>query len=145
MVKQKNGKSGGKGKAVTKQLRKAGDAAVQLARQPVVSDLVATALTGAAASLSSNKQKGAAGTGSAVGAGVKRILLDAARELLNKFEQSAPAERTLAKSKPVTGAKANSGAKAKTRASTSPAKAKTRARTSPAKAKGGGGKAQRKT
>lgn len=98
-------------KKVTKQLRKAGDAAVKLAQQPVVGELVAAALTAAAASLSQTRTakkaardagdaaEGAVRETAAIGQQVKRALLDAARSLLDDFDDR-PRESTLSRSEP---------------------------------------------
>ena len=101
----------GKRRKAAKQLRKAGDAAVKLAQQPVVSELVAAALTAAAASLSqtraaknaarqaSDAAEGAARETAAISQAVKRALVDAARSLLDEFDDS-PREKTLSRSEP---------------------------------------------
>ena len=105
------GGSAGKGAKVSKKLKKAGDAAVKIAQQPVISDLVAAALTAAAASLTQTKAakaasreageaaEGAARETAAIGRAVKRALLDAARSLLDEFEDK-PGEKQLRRSEP---------------------------------------------
>ena len=100
------------GVKIPKQLRKAGKAAMDLAQQPVVGEFVAAALTAAAASLMKDTKAGkavrretsdAAEEGaeqvSAIGGAVKKALLDAARELLDSMEDTAP-EKMLARSEP---------------------------------------------
>ncbi|HEX8214378.1 MAG TPA: hypothetical protein VF582_02785 [Allosphingosinicella sp.] len=100
------------GVKIPKKLRKAGSAAMDLAQQPIVGEFVAAALTAAAASLMKDSKGGrtvrreaADATSdtireaSAIGAAVKQVLLDAARELLDSFEDSRP-EKVLAKSGP---------------------------------------------
>jgi hypothetical protein len=100
------------GVKIPKKLRKAGSAAMDLAQQPIVGDLVAAALTAAAASLMKDTKAGkavrreasdaASGTvreASAIGTAVKQVLLDAAREMLDSFEDAKP-EKVLAKSRP---------------------------------------------
>lgn len=103
MAKDKKGKSAKRiaGAKVPKELRKAGNAARKLARQPVVSELVAAALTAAAASLAQGRTGRAvrretgeaaaevAKTGAAAGEAVKRALLDAARTLLDTIDDAA--------------------------------------------------------
>lgn len=100
------------GVKVPKALRKAGEAAAGLAQQPVVGEFVAAALTAAAASLMADtktaktvKREGADAASdtvkqaSAIGSAVKKVLMEAARELLDSFEDKQPA-KTLAKSAP---------------------------------------------
>ena len=100
------------GVKIPKGLRKAGAAAAELAQQPVVGEFVAAALTAAAASLMADTKaakkvrdeggEAASDTmkqASAVGAAVKKVLLEAARELLDSFEDAAPVKR-LARSAP---------------------------------------------
>ena len=100
------------GVKIPKKLRKAGSAAMDLAQQPIVGELVAAALTAAAASLMKDTKAGKAvrreaadatsGTireASAIGTAVKQVLLDAARELLDSFGDVKP-EKVLAKSGP---------------------------------------------
>jgi hypothetical protein len=100
------------GVKIPKGLRKAGEAAVDLAQQPVVGEFVAAALTAAAASLMADSKAGKAvrheaadaasdtlKQASAIGSAVKKVLLEAARELLDNFEQATP-EKVLAKSLP---------------------------------------------
>lgn len=119
MAKDKAGKKGAKGAGVTRSLRKAGTAASDLARQPVVGEFVAAALTAAAQSLVKDNEAGKAngraapnsggpgasdvsGVGAAVGAAVKKALLDAARQLLDNLEEAgadkAPAQGGAGKS-----------------------------------------------
>ncbi|HEV2079246.1 MAG TPA: hypothetical protein VGR19_05040 [Allosphingosinicella sp.] len=103
------------GVKIPKGVRKAGKAAAELAQQPVVGEFVAAALTAAAASLMAQTKTGKAvrrqaadwasetvEEAPAIGAAVKRALLDAARELLDSLEDPEPGE-------PLAG----SGAKAK--------------------------------
>jgi len=105
------------GVKIPKKLRKAGSAAMDLAQQPIVGELVAAALTAAAASLMKDTKAGRAvrreaadatsegiKEASAIGTAVKQVLLDAARELLDSFENAQP-ERVLAKSGPKKGAR----------------------------------------
>jgi hypothetical protein len=100
------------GVKVPKKLRKAGSAAMDLAQQPIVGEFVAAALTAAAASLMKDSKAGRAvrreasdatsetiREASAIGAAVKKVLLDAAREMLDSFEDAKP-EKVLAKSGP---------------------------------------------
>jgi hypothetical protein len=100
------------GVKIPKKLRKAGSAAMDLAQQPIVGELVAAALTAAAASLMKDTKAGktvrreaADATSetireaSAIGTAVKQVLLDAARELLDSFQDVRP-EKVLAKSGP---------------------------------------------
>lgn len=115
MVKNKGKKLPKKvaGVKIPKGLRKAGEAAKDLAQQPVISELVAAALTAAAASLSETKTAKAARREtadaasdtmkevSAIGSAVKRVLLDAARELLDSIDDAVETgEKTLARSEP---------------------------------------------
>lgn len=89
-----------------KQLRKATEAAKQLAQQPIVSELAVAALTAAAASLAANTKAGratrretaelasdAVKETSAIGSAVKQVLLDAARSLLDNLEQGSGSKR----------------------------------------------------
>ena len=100
------------GVKIPKKLRKAGSAAMDLAQQPIVGELVAAALTAAAASLMKETKAGKAARreaaeatsetvreASAVGTAVKQVLLEAARELLAGFAEAKP-EKVLAKSGP---------------------------------------------
>ena len=100
------------GVKIPKSLRKAGAAAAELAQQPVVGEFVAAALTAAAASLIADTKTGrkvreegadaASDTvkqASAVGGAVRKVLLEAARELLESFAEAQP-EKTLARSAP---------------------------------------------
>jgi erythromycin esterase-like protein len=100
------------GVKIPKKLRKAGSAAMDLAQQPIVGELVAAALTAAAASLMKDTKAGKAvrreasdaasetvREASAIGTAVKQVLLDAAREMLDSFEDAKP-EKVLAKSRP---------------------------------------------
>ena len=102
------------GVKVPKKLRKAGSAAMDLA-QPVIGEVVAAALTAAAASLLKDTKVGKtvrretaeAGSetvreASAIGAAVKKVLLDAARELLDSLEETKPG-KVLSKSGPKKG------------------------------------------
>jgi len=97
---------------IPKKLRKTGGAALKLAQQPAVGEFVAAALTAAATSLMAETKAGkvvrrgtadAAAEGSrevtAIGGAVKRALLQAARELLDKLDDAAP-EKVLARSEP---------------------------------------------
>lgn len=110
------------GVKIPKGVRKAGKAAAELAQQPVVGEFVAAALTAAAASLMAQTKAGKAvrreasdsasetvKEASAIGAAVKKALLDAARELLDSIEDGASGE-LLARS----GAKAKGKRKKKT-------------------------------
>jgi hypothetical protein len=106
MAKGKANKGGGDAPAGGGRLRQAGDAARELMQQPVVSELVAAALTAAAASLANPRVRSEArdeaaelaSDTAAIGASVKRALLDAARSLLDRLDDSVPSERTLASS-----------------------------------------------
>jgi hypothetical protein len=89
------------GVKIPKELRKAGNAAAEFARGPVVGEMVSAALLAAAASLTDSKTKGramreaetlASGTmkeASAIGQSVRKALIDAARHLLDDFEAPA--------------------------------------------------------
>jgi hypothetical protein len=98
------------GVKIPKKLRKAGSAAMDLAQQPIVGEFVAAALTAAAASLMKDSKAGRTvrreasdatsetiREASAIGAAVKQVLLDAAREMLDSFEDARPG-KVLAKS-----------------------------------------------
>lgn len=100
------------GVKIPKGLRKAGEAAVDLAQQPAVGEFVAAALTAAAASLMADSKAGKAvrreaadgaseslKEASAIGSAVKKVLLEAAREMLDSFENAAP-EKILAEAAP---------------------------------------------
>ena len=93
------------GVKIPKGVRKAGKAAAELAQQPIVGEFVAAALTAAAASLVAQSKAGKAvrseaadsasetvKEASAIGAAVKRALLDAARELLDSMDDAASGE-----------------------------------------------------
>lgn len=131
MAKDKKGKSDKAvaGVKIPKSVREAGAAAKEFAQQPVVSDLVVAALTAAATSLAQTQAAKAAGDAtadaasetvehaSAIGAAVKRVLLDAARELLDNLDDAVESgEKTLARSapdKPKSGSKPKGGKKKK--------------------------------
>lgn len=86
------------GVKVPKKLRRATDKVQALASNPIVSEVVATALIAAAASLAETKAgkkarreagdaaEALAGEGAAIGASVKKALLDAARSLIDTIE-----------------------------------------------------------
>ncbi|HWH17269.1 MAG TPA: hypothetical protein VNT77_02895 [Allosphingosinicella sp.] len=88
------------GVKVPKELRKVGNAARSLAKQPVISELVAAALTAAAASLTAQNKAARSvrrtaedltsetvRETAAIGATVKRALLDAARDLIDSLDE----------------------------------------------------------
>ena len=101
----------------TAKLKKAGKAAKELMQQPIVTELVAAALTAAAASLANKKTRAAATREvgeateevAAIGASVKRALLDAARSLLDSLDEKPPAEKTLARIEPAAPAETTNG------------------------------------
>ena len=120
MAKEKAGKLPRKvaGVKVPKKLRKAGSAAMDLAQQPVVGEFVAAALTAAAASLMKDTKVGkavqrqasdagseAVKDASAIGSAVKRALLDAARDLLDKLDDKVPEKRLSGSATKKSGAK----------------------------------------
>jgi hypothetical protein len=86
------------GVKIPKELRKAGQAAAEWVRGPVISEIAAAAMMAAAASLADSKKgrtvrRDAADLASesvreasAVGTAVKRALIDAARSLLDDYE-----------------------------------------------------------
>lgn len=92
------------GVKVPKELRKAGEAAAEWARGPVISELAAAAMMAAAASLADGKKardaRREAGDlasetvkeATAVGTAVKKILIDAARTLLDNYENGGKSE-----------------------------------------------------
>ena len=96
------------GVKVPKELRKAGSVARDLAQSPIVGEAVSAALLAAAASLTSAKVRSKAKAGAAdlasgtayeagaIGQTVKKALIDAARQLLDDFEQGS---RSAAKGK----------------------------------------------
>jgi urease accessory protein UreF len=102
---KKAGKAAQEGKAVKlpKQLRKAGSLAMDLARQPVVSEVVAAALLSAAAALRADKKAvraaGAAGAEAAdaaseagkqaskMGDALRELAIDLARKTLDNWER----------------------------------------------------------
>lgn len=117
MAKGKQGKAATRiaGVKVPKSLRSAGKSAKKLAQEPIVGELVAAALTAAAAQLASSKgTRRAAGDAAsatmkdatAIGASVKRVLIDAARSLLDSYDGGASGgERKLSASAPAKRAK----------------------------------------
>lgn len=103
------------GVKVPKELRKAGAAAKDFINGPIGSDLVSAALIAAAASLSKSKAGKAVGRSAqdaasdtaegaaAIGNSVKKALIDAARHLLDSFEDGpVRLSATPASDRPVT-------------------------------------------
>ena len=96
-----------------KQLRKAGHLAMDLAREPVVSEVVAAALLSAAAALRGNKKAaravGAAGgevlqgateatkQASKVGDALRDLAIDLARRTLDNWDRAEPAGKAASK------------------------------------------------
>ncbi|MBA3676689.1 MAG: hypothetical protein H0W74_04715 [Sphingosinicella sp.] len=106
MAKEKRTKLPSKigGVKIPKELRKAGEAAAEWARGPVISEIAAAAMMAAATSLASSRKGQAARRGAgdlasetikeatAVGTAVKLILIDAARTLLDGYEGGGKSE-----------------------------------------------------
>ena len=106
MAKEKKNKIPKKisGVKIPKELRKAGEAAAEWARGPVISEIAAAAMMAAAASLADGKRRRAvsreAGEAAdatvkevtAVGSAVKKVLIDAARTLLDNYENGGGAQ-----------------------------------------------------
>jgi hypothetical protein len=109
--KDKKAKAGKQGVKLPKSLRKAGEKAMELAREPMVSEIVAAALLSAAAALRDNKnvgraagaagEEGLAAAGelgkqaSKVGDALRGLALDLARRTLDNWEApSGPSKRS---------------------------------------------------
>jgi hypothetical protein len=115
------------GVKIPKELRKAGNAAKDFAKGPIVGELVSAALLAAAASLTDDKKKRtkdgaqsfASDVGkeaSAIGQTVKRALIDAARHLLDDFDGPTQPKANVAPAATATTAKPKAKAKPKTTA-----------------------------
>jgi hypothetical protein len=113
---------------IPKPLRKAGKEAMKLARQPVVSEVVAAALLSAAAALRDNKTAAKAGAKSAdkavdaaegagrealkMGDAMRGLAIDLARRTLDSWDRQGSADESAGEKKKGSG----SGKKAKSRA-----------------------------
>jgi hypothetical protein len=128
MGKNKDKKGKGKkdeaGVRIPKKLRKAGKEALKLAKEPVVTEIVAAALLSAAAALRGDKaaaKAGAAGAETAaeatrhaskIGDSLRTLAIDLARRTLDNWDRPAVAEGGSGKAKKGGGRSGSAGSKA---------------------------------